>query len=773
MSRRYKGAVLSATPPTTSTSSASGIWTEQQFMQGVASGSWPALAGAPTIGTATAGALSASVTFTAPTYTGSGITGYTATSSPGGITGTGASSPVTVSGLTAGTAYTFTVTATTAAGQGSASAASNSVTPTAPNYIEDVYSTYLYTGTGATQNIVNGINLSANGGLVWMKTRSAAYSHFLADTARGVDEWLRSNTTNASANANDSIPAFNSNGFTVGSYPNTNDTGVTFTSWTFREQPKFFDVVTYTGNGSTSRAISHNLGSEPGCIIVKNISNGGVNWAVYHVSLGVTSNLVLNSTAAAAANGSGAVWGGSSLASPSSTTFTVGNGNGVNTNGDSYVVYLFANDAGGFGLTGTDNVISCGTYTGTGSPLNVTLGYEPQWLLVKKTSATGDWILMDTMRGMSMTTSQWLYPNAATVEDASGTQLNPTATGFTVSSTGSGLNGGGQTYIYIAIRRGPMAVPTSGTSVYQGVARTGTSANATVTGASFAPDLTVIAGQSNSSGKTWTDKLRGANKALLSVYTNAEQTTTDWVTGFTNTGFTLGADASGADYVNKSPKTYINWMFGRAPSFFDEVCYTGNGAGNNAQTHNLATAPELLIIKNRSAQGSGDWFTFHTFTVSNFKKQLLDTTDAQTNYSYGSFLDAQPTSTTFTVNSGAGCNNSGTTYVAYLFATCAGVSKVGSYTGNGTTQTIDCGFGAGGVRFVLIKRTDSTGDWYVYDTARGMTVLTDPYLLLNDGSPETATLGSVTTVSTGFALNSSILAAINVNGGTYIFLAVS
>jgi hypothetical protein len=127
----------------------------------------------------------------------------------------------------------------------------------------------------------------------------------------------------------------------------------------------------------------------------------------------------------------------------------------------------------------------------------------------------------------------------------------------------------------------------------------------------------------------------------------------------------------------------------------------------------------------------------------------------------------------FSLGTSATVNASGGTYAAYLFATCAGVSKVGSYTGNGSTQTIDCGFGAGGARFVLIKRTDSTGDWYVYDTSRGMTTLTDPYLLLNDAAAETATLGSVTAVSTGFALNSTILAAINVNAGTYIFLAIA
>jgi hypothetical protein len=134
--------------------------------------------------------------------------------------------------------------------------------------------------------------------------------------------------------------------------------------------------------------------------------------------------------------------------------------------------------------------------------------------------------------------------------------------------------------------------------------------------------------------------------------------------------------------------------------------------------------------------------------------------------------DTAPTSTVFTVGTDTEVNTSGQTYVNYLFATCAGVSKVGSYTGNGSTQTINCGF-TSGARFVLIKRTDATGDWYTYDTARGMTVLTDPYLRLNSTAAEVATLGSVTTVSTGFALDATVLAAINASGGTYIFLAIA
>ena len=131
MSMRYKGGVISATAPTTSTSAAKGMWAATQLMQAVAAGNWPRVPGAPTIGTATGGELSATVTYTAPTDAGTGAVTYTGTSTPGGITSTGAS-PLTFTGLTGGTSYTFAVAGTTPGGTGPSSAASNAVTPTAP-----------------------------------------------------------------------------------------------------------------------------------------------------------------------------------------------------------------------------------------------------------------------------------------------------------------------------------------------------------------------------------------------------------------------------------------------------------------------------------------------------------------------------------------------------------------------------------------------------------------------------------------------------------------
>jgi hypothetical protein len=126
----------------------------------------------------------------------------------------------------------------------------------------------------------------------------------------------------------------------------------------------------------------------------------------------------------------------------------------------------------------------------------------------------------------------------------------------------------------------------------------------------------------------------------------------------------------------------------------------------------------------------------------------------------------------FTIGTAFATNNSGDTYVAYLFATCAGVSKVGSYTGNGSSQTIACGFTAGS-RFVLIKRTDSTGDWYVWDSARGIVAGNDPHLSLNDAAAEVTTDDSVDTDNSGFIVNQDAATNVNVTSATYIFLAIA
>lgn len=667
-------------------------------------------------------------------------------------------------------------------GAGSAQGFGLSLGSAEPVYIENVFSTYLYTGNGSTQTITNGIDLAGKGGLVWAKTRDFSSNHALFDTVRGGSSLLQSNLTNAVYTGDTYISPFSSNGFTWAFGDNQiNGSGRNYVSWTFRKQPKFFDVVTYTGN-STNRTIAHNLGSVPGTIIVKRTNTTG-DWVVYHRSLGATKYVILNSTGAAGTyNG---YWNDTE---PTDTVFSLsGTSNDVNGTGNTYVAYLFAHNAGGFGLTGLDNVISCGSYTGNGSATGpvITLGYEPQWVMVKQSSASGQyWNMIDVMRGFDVSNgAQTLGANASDAEltnagFGSGTPImSPTATGFQVRSAQPATNASGATYIYIAIRRGPMKVPTSGTSVFSpSTFATGSMATRTVT-TNFVVDLNIskmreLFSAAALTGAAWSNRLTGAAPYLLSSNTSAEATQSNGFTSFaSNTGYTLGADTTVEAW--NADNNYAQWSLRRAPGFFDVVCYTGTAPTAQNLTHNLGVAPEFIIIKRRDAGGS--WFTGSMFTSTTVTRAVLNANndqDLNSLYSGQSIFGGQPTASVFSVGTGSGANASGGTYVAYLFATLAGVSKVGSYTGTGTTLQINCGF-TGGARFVMIKRTDSTGDWYVWDSARGIIAGDDPYLLLNSTAAEVTNTDYVDTYSAGFEISSTAPAAINASGGSFIFFAVA
>jgi len=767
MSMRYKGGVISATAPTTTTSTASGVWSSENVFQAIGAVTWPRSPAAPTIGTATdlTTGGSVSVPFTAPSDTGStAITSYSSLSTPGSFSSSNSVSPITATGLTNGTAYTFQVRATNSAGTGPYSGASNSVTPTlASNYIEDVFSTWLYTGNGSTQTITNGIDLSTKGGLVWGKNRDAGWDHYLADTAQGTGKFLSSNTTGATTVDATSLTAFNTTGFSIGNAGAfINNSSVKYVSWSFRKQAKFFDVVTLTADGSGNATFSHNLGSTPGCVILKR-TDGVSSWYVWHRSLTSTNySIQLQSTAAQADNGFAWITPGASTVSIS--------GGFLSPSGSQWVAYLFAHNAGGFGLTGSDNVISCGSYSGTGGIGNAqTLGYEPQWVMVKRTDSIADWVIFDNMRGMPVAGSSdfYLRPNDSSAEGTASTGwLSPTATGFSLDDGQTRTNASGGTYIYIAIRRGPMKIPTVGTNVFTPTARTGTGTNTTIT-TGFVND-SVWSSQRPGGYRGVFDRLRGANITLFQNSTGVESTYTDTLTGFdNNTGINVGVDATWGG-INLSGTAEATYSFRRAPSFFDEVCWTGTGV-DQTLTHNLQAVPELIIYKKRGS--TGNWYTGCNFTGSDYINLNLNLTNAGSivAYSGGGPFPTQPTSTQFSVGQ---FYSTATTLVAYLFATCAGVSKVGTYTGTAALLTVNCGF-TSGARFVLIKRTDSTGDWYVYDSARGISSGTDPYLFLNDTAAEVTGTNYVDTDTTGFKVTAAAPAGLNANGGTYIFLAIA
>jgi hypothetical protein len=298
-----------------------------------------------------------------------------------------------------------------------------------------------------------------------------------------------------------------------------------------------------------------------------------------------------------------------------------------------------------------------------------------------------------------------------------------------------------------------MKVPTTGTSVFKPQVIT---ANGAIN-AGFPSDATLTAVET--SLRPWPSRFSGG-RPVFTNNTNAESGTSSYNYGFSQNSYdyTFGTGT-------ESRATLYDLR--RAPSYFDVVFYTGNSISTGSQTlnHNLGAAPEMIITKRRN--DTSNWAVMHKldFTQTLFLEgtvawQAYQTTDTQTSTQFN------------VINNALNMNLSGATYVAYLFATCPGVSKVGSYTGTGTTQAINCGF-ASGARFVMIKRTDGNGDWYVWDTARGIVSGNDPYLLLNSNAAEVTSTDYIDTLSAGFEISSTAPAAINANGGTFVFLAIA
>ena len=640
-------------------------------------------------------------------------------------------------------------------------------------YIEDFFSVYLRTGTGSSQTVTTGVKENT-GALVISKSRSAATDWAWYDSFRGATYDLVSNSTAAQTTQSQGLTSFNADGHTWGTLAKVNTSGATYVDTVLKPTPKFFDVVTYTGNGSSTNVVAHALASQPAFIITKRTDTTG-NWIVWHRT--GTSWVVGYLNTAGSMPSAGSI-----NSSVTATQVDIGAINAVfgenaNTSGGSYIMYLFAHNAGGFGLTGTDNVISCGSFTGNGSTTGpvIDLGYEPQLLLVKNASTTADWVLYDNMRGLADTASgsARLQPNLSNAEAAT-TAFRLTATGFQPMSSSFVFNGSGNTMIYIAIRRGPMKVPTDGTKVFQPTVATVTTASNTIvdSGSVVAADMTWLKDITNAAAP-FLEQMRLVGDGYLASgggFANGILTTTS--------GYTTWDRMSGTKpYPWATGDSCITYAMKRAPSFMDVVCYSGS-AVTKQQSHNLGAVPEMMIVKAISGASAYYWNIYHSALGNSSYLQLGENASPGTDAAASStspWTATTPTSTYFSVGPSTTTNygptNAGNyTYVAYLFASCPGVSKVGSYTGNGSTQTINCGF-TGGARFVLIKRTDSTGNWFVWDTARGMVAGTDPRLALNSTAAET-NANWVYTTTGGFQIVTTD-ATVNANGGSYIYLAIA
>ena len=627
-------------------------------------------------------------------------------------------------------------------------------------FVENIFSTNTFTSDSSNPATVDaGTDLAGEGGMVWTRMRELGEYTYVNDTVRGTGKALKVQSTDGEMTSSyATISAFSSTGFTtVGhGYGGLNRK---MCSWTFRKAPKFFDVVQYTGTGSSGHVINHSLGSTPGAILVKRTS-GTANWVWHQPSIHTASQYLLFNSTSATLDDSPT----NNFTNITSTSFQIDSTwTSTNASGSTYIAYLFGHD------TSDEGMIQCGTVdVDSSSNATVNLGFEPQWALLKTYTSAANWEIQDSLRN-------WTENNLRTFNnDTVSAEVNYNAKYSWATSTGfqtSGYFSGSQKLLYVAVRKAPMQTPTTRASVF---------AVESLSGASGARDYTtnfpvdMILNPNTSGG---TDNIPVVPRLMGQTETSGNYFRTNNDTARTTfSGSTYGW---GMDYNNKWVANSIwtqnqyGYAWRRAPGFFDVVLYDGNNTAGRTITHNLGAVPEMIWIKNRGYSAGEDWAVYHKGLNGGTDPEdyylKLNANSSESNND-GNFNDTAPTSTVFTVGSDRRVNGNvadGNKYIAHLFATLAGISKVGSFSHtNGSSTDVDCGFSSGS-SFVIAKRRDASGDWYLWDSARGIVSGAERYFLMNTQDAEVINQDYIDPLNSGFQIASGFTT------GDYIFYAIA
>jgi len=294
----------------------------------------------------------------------------------------------------------------------------------------------------------------------------------------------------------------------------------------------------------------------------------------------------------------------------------------------------------------------------------------------------------------------------------------------------------------------------------------GTGSSRSITGYAFAPDFVWIKGRSIATQHALFNTITGNTKILHTNSTSAEDTRTDQLTSFNSDGFSLGTDSADgwSNYVDG--RTYVGWAWKESPSAgFDIVTYTGTGSATTV-AHSLGVAPSMMIVKSRST--TWNWITgWAALGWGNYIN--LNSTGAA---GAGSTIwnNTAPTSSVFSLGTDNNINQSGQTYVAYLFAEVAGFSKFGSYVGNGSSTDGPFVFTGFRPRWVLIKNASASEQWYLVDTARDLSNPSGLHLYPNLSNAEFSPASSfpIDILSNGFKVRTAS-AGWSTNGQTYIY----
>lgn len=576
-------------------------------------------------------------------------------------------------------------------------------------------------------------------GMIWTKDYNdgdSATEPLIYDTLRGPFAALNPRTTAAQADAG-SVLGFLDDGFAA-QYA-SGEGGV---AWSFREADRFFTPRTIVHTNGTPSTVDLAMLGAVGMVIVKRIDGTG-DWEVWHRSLAADRKLLLS--------GNAAETNASIRLSVSGTTLTIASGTASGT----YVVYAWAHDVA------DDGLVQCDTYAVPGADVTVNLGWQPQFVLIKARNTTGYWVAADTERDLCMTGGNSVGVALNGSEAGLDDSISLTPTGFKVRKNAGNIGSDGYYYVYMAIRApAPAPIPDVGAPQdffgYQTTAGDGTARNIPFN-VTVKSDL-VISKNRTGSTQSWFLHHRLLGTCFFGILASNKESSS-YIRSYNRGSIEISASGPNALY-----RDYIHYSLTRMRGAMDIVAYDGAATAKTVP-HELSVPPELMIVKCRSANSG--WAVYS----GDATRHLLLESNAAPVAASAYWADTAPTSIEFTVGTGINVNSVGNSYVAMLFASLAGISKIGTYNGNQAQQSIDCGFTAG-ARFVLIKKIDGgTGDWFVWDAARGIVSGGDPYLKLNTDGIEQP-VDYIDPLVGGFEVASGSN-PMNTSGSTYLYLAIA
>ena len=547
------------------------------------------------------------------------------------------------------------------------------------------------------------------------------------------------------------------------------NTGYNLFGW--KVAPDLFDIVSYTGNGAISgtfQAIPHNLGRQPGFVIIYPI-NSSDSWVILHKD-GPDNGSGIAGWQRYSIQGATTTWinGTNVFQDPDDEFIYVGSGV-ANTNNQNYRAYIWPIE----GVDGSGKVVcKSGLLPASGT---VDLGFEPNLFFAKTTLNTGNgnWrmhgnTIQYSTRSSSGSRSEALFAG----------QTTQNSTSFDFDPSGIVTNNDSDPYAFIAWRIDEPDV-TTGSEVLHMVKRTGNSSFARIqTGF----DVTQLWTKVISTSGTWIlhDKRFTDQQYLRTDDPAAIAGSGDVAISYQNNeGYGFNGNFAN---VNNSAHEYMNYAWRYVPGVFTNMQYVGDGTLNRTIPHNHQVAPEAMLIKCQTVENTDsttddnvtDWYWIWN-NNGTLEQQLLN------GPLHGWDFDWTPAtivtsmdSSSFVVNTTNDSGNAtGEIYIANMWSTKAGVCKVGTYVGTGAAgNEQDCGF-SNGVRFVLIQ-SETSGSWYIIDEEHngGSIPATDVLSLriMSNNSSTTTASGIITSTPSGFQFSGGNL---NTLGENYRFIAIS